>query len=231
VSRARAARRRRCALAGGLAELALAVALVGACVPSAPADQTTAVDVERYQELAADPWIGADDIRVARYRFGSNKLFDDGLASAQRQVTGERTDVLTAEIAAAATVGWWVAGATCDGARAASGGGVSVELVRALADGSSAVATMTVTASDRGPTPMAPAPVAPTPSATSAAAGVGDGATSQIVSVVAEVPHHSHPDPAVPDRVPVDVASLTCLGGSAGGTVGQVGAFERVRDR
>ena len=207
MSRVLVPRRRLPTLVGG----AVVLALLGACVPSAPADQTIAVDVERYQELATDPWIGADDVRVARYRFGSNGLFDDGLASTRRQVTGERLAVLTAEIAAAATVGWWVAGATCDTAGAASGGGASVELIRALADGSSAVGTMTITSRGDSATDTAP--------------------TSQTVSVVAEVPHHSHPDPVVPDRVPVDVGTLSCLGGSAGATVGQVGAFEPVRDR
>jgi hypothetical protein len=198
---ARAARR---TLVGAV--VCAAVGGVAACTPPVPDDQTTSVDVTRYQDLAADPWLAATSLTVGRYAFGTNRQFEPGTGRSQRTVTGTVVQVLTTETAAAAGTGWVVAAARCGDAEGTPGDDdgwpVTVELVRELSDGSVAVGEV-VLGRER-----------------SVLDEDGTREVPRRVELAAFAPHHTYDTSVdVPDE-PVDYDALTCLGGTGGASVG-----------
>lgn len=199
---------------GALVVGALAAGTLTACTPSAPDDQTTSVDVRRYQDLAAEPWLAATSLTVGRYAFGTNRQFEPGTGRGTRTTTGTVAQVLAAETAAAAREGWVVAAARCGddpgdgsggGSGADAGGPVTVELVRVLSDGSAAVGEVRVEQDQSGVGPSQ------------------DGAALELprrVLVAAYAPHHTNQASVdVPDE-PVAFDALACLGGAGGASVG-----------
>ena len=187
----------------GVSAVAVAACALAACTPPVPEDQTTRVDVERFQDLAADPWLAATALTVGRYAFGTDRQFEPGTARGTRTATGTVGQVLTAQTSAAAREGWVVAAARCgDGSGTDSGWPVTVELVRVLADGAAAVGEVRVEQDQ---------------------SGVEDGATRVLprrVLVAAYAPHHTNRARVeVPDE-PVAFDALACLGGAGGASVG-----------
>ncbi|UJP38631.1 hypothetical protein [Cellulomonas palmilytica] len=201
------------AAAAGVAALVLGLVLaLGACVPGSPDDQTTDVDVARYQQLAADPWLGATELGVGRWVFGTNRQFRGGHAAFTRTMTGSVRAVLDAETAAAARVGWDVVGARCPGEDVVHPWryAVTVRLARPLPDGSAAFATIGVLADS-------PLGAAPDP---------GDPTVVRTVRGSAAVAHHADPAVEVPDALGTGaLGSLACLGGAGGTSVGDTAAL------
>jgi len=191
---------------GALVVGALAACSLAACTPSAPDDQTTGVDVQRYQDLAADPWLAATSLTVGRYAFGTNRQFEPGTGRGTRTTTGTLAQVLAAETTSAAREGWVVAAARC-GDGSGSGWPVTIELVRALSDGAVAVGEVRVEQDQSG---------AQQPEGEDAAAR----ALPRRVLVAAYAPHHTNrANLDVPDE-PVEFDALECLGGPGGASVG-----------
>lgn len=196
----------------------LAVGALTACVPSAPDDQTTDVDVARYHELAADPWLAATDLTVGRYAFGTNGLFEAGSGLSARTTSGTLAQVLAGETAAAAQVGWVVVAARCtEGSDAAL-----VVLARELSDGAVAAGTIGVEQSR----------LEPGESVADVAEGELAGrVVPRRVQLAAYVPHHTVDAELEVPTEPVPYESLTCLGGSGGGAVGSDDLLTAVQAR
>jgi hypothetical protein len=211
----RAARR----VLGGAA-VVVVVGVTAACTPPVPDDQTTSVDVTRYQDLAADPWLAATDLTVGRYAFGTNGQFSAGSGRSARTMTGTVAEVLAVETAAAAREGWIVAAARCGEAEGGVGADderrtmwpATVELVRELSDGSVAVAAVGVGESS---------------------SALDDHANRELprrVGLAAFAPHHTNETSVdVPDE-PVDYQALVCLGGPGGTSVGPTDLMSTVHD-
>ncbi|WP_444662311.1 hypothetical protein ACT17Q_10470 [Cellulomonas sp. CW35] len=191
-----------------------ALVVLAACTPDVPDDQTTSVDVARYQDLAADPWLAATSLTVGRYAFGTNRQFEAGSGRSARTTTGTAAHVLAGETAAAADQGWVVAAARCDDAAADA---VTVELVRELSDGSVAVGELRLEQDQSAAGP------ADGPAEGSADGSAVDRAAREVprrVLVAAFAPHHTNDLTIDVPPEPVAYESLSCLGGSGGAGVG-----------
>ncbi len=137
----------------GLIVMALAstLALTGCPGTGTEEREPTRADFQRADALRTDPWLAPDFVQVTRYGYGSNALYDPGVARVYRSVDTEPVTALLAEVDAAAEVGWRPYYARCAGVELPLGspeqygaGNHVVALVRELDDGSLAQAVVTV---------------------------------------------------------------------------------------
>ena len=113
--------------------------------------EPTRADFRRADALRTDPWLAPGFVEVTRYAYGTNALYDPGLARVHRTADMEPESALRAEVDAAARVGWQPYYARCAGVDLPLGSAEQygaanhvVALVRELDDGSLAQAVVTV---------------------------------------------------------------------------------------
>ena len=175
-----------------LVGLAAGGALLAGCVQDKPAEASP-VDLERAEQLRADPWLRPEQVGAARPVVGSGDRFDPGYATAVHELSAPPFDAVRAELAAAGEAGWTPYYARCpveDGSPLLDDVDMSepqdavVLLARELTDGALAEAEIRF-------------------------GGWTDETSALRARVSAEVPSHAHP--SVPRPADVDVATLACL--------------------